>query len=75
MPEHPDPDDDLAGLRIYEGDELIFDYDDPTTYTVLDRRTSCGSSPSCSSSKPATWQSDPGTAGGSQPSGRRVAGR
>jgi len=36
MPEHPDPDEDLADLRIYEGDELIFDYDDPTTYIVLE---------------------------------------
>jgi len=27
---------DLAGIRIYDGDELIFDGDDPTTYVICE---------------------------------------
>lgn len=33
MPEQPAPD-TLAGLLIYDGDELIFDRDDPSTYII-----------------------------------------
>jgi len=30
----PDTHTDLSTLRIYEGDELIFDGSDPSTYTI-----------------------------------------
>jgi hypothetical protein len=33
---HTRTDVDLAAMRIYEGDELIFDGSDPTSYVVLE---------------------------------------
>ena len=49
---HTHTDIDLERVRIYEGDELIFDGSDPTSYVVLRRPRTSGSA---LASPPARW--------------------
>ena len=56
---HTTTDIDLERVRIYEGDELIFDGADPTTYVVLQTPEQIADFCARLAAGPLDWPSDP----------------
>jgi hypothetical protein len=61
---HTTTDIDLERVRIYEGDELIFDGSDPTTYVVLQTAEQIADFCARLAAGPLDWPHDPSDPGG-----------